>query len=121
MTESENAELTKEGTRRHFWVKREVGVTYFIEATPLGTTEVTSFFFRTLKKSLNGVSQVAISGKEPIYQYRRPKRHGLDPWVGKIPLRRAWQPTPVFLPREFHRQGRLVGYSAKVAKSRTQL
>ena len=28
------------------------------------------------------------------------KRHGFDPWVGKIPWRRAWQPTPVFLPGE---------------------
>ena len=28
---------------------------------------------------------------------------GFDPWVGKIPWRRKWQPTPVFLPREFHR------------------
>ena len=27
-------------------------------------------------------------------------RLGFDPWVGKIPWRRAWQPTPVFLPRE---------------------
>ena len=30
-------------------------------------------------------------------------------WVGKIPWRRAWQPTPVFLPREFHGQRSLVG------------
>ena len=28
------------------------------------------------------------------------KRHGFDPWVGKIPWRRAWQPTPVFSPGE---------------------
>ena len=28
------------------------------------------------------------------------QRPGFSPWVGKIPLRRAWQPTPVFLPRE---------------------
>ena len=28
------------------------------------------------------------------------KRCGFDPWVRKIPWRRAWQPTPVFLPRE---------------------
>ena len=27
-------------------------------------------------------------------------RTGFDPWVGKIPWRRAWQPTPVFLPGE---------------------
>ena len=33
------------------------------------------------------------------------------PWVGKIPWRREWQPTPVFLPGESHGQRRLVGYS----------
>ena len=38
-------------------------------------------------------------------------RLGSDPWVGKIPWRRAWQPTPVFLPGEFHGQRSLVGYS----------
>ena len=27
-------------------------------------------------------------------------RPGFNPWVGKIPWRRAWQPTPVFLPGE---------------------
>ena len=31
-------------------------------------------------------------------------RPGFDPWVGKIPWRREWLPTPVFLPREFHGQ-----------------
>ena len=41
-------------------------------------------------------------------QFRRP---GLDLWVGKIPWRREWQPTPVFLPGESHGQGSLVGYS----------
>ena len=35
---------------------------------------------------------------------------GFDPWVGKIPWRRAWQPTPVFLPGESHGQRRLAGY-----------
>ena len=30
-------------------------------------------------------------------------RHGFDPWVGKIPCRRKWQPTPGFLPGESHR------------------
>ena len=41
-------------------------------------------------------------------QCRRP---GLDFWVGKIPWRRAWQLTPVFLPGESHGQRSLVGYS----------
>ena len=31
---------------------------------------------------------------------------GFDPWVGKIPWRRKWQLTPVFLPRESHGQRR---------------
>ena len=35
----------------------------------------------------------------------------VDPLVGKIFWRRAWQPTPVFLPREFHGQRSLEGYS----------
>ena len=34
-----------------------------------------------------------------------------DPCVGKIPWRREWLPTPVFLPGEFHRQRSLVSYS----------
>ena len=34
------------------------------------------------------------SGKEPACQHRRRKRRGFDAWVGKIPWRRAWQPTP---------------------------
>ena len=40
------------------------------------------------------------SGKEPTCQSRRHKKHGFDPWVGKIPWRKAWQPTPEFLPGE---------------------
>ena len=36
---------------------------------------------------------------------------GSIPWVGKIPQRRAWQPTPIFLPGEFHGQRSLVGCS----------
>ena len=38
-------------------------------------------------------------------------RPGFDPWVGKIPWRRAWQPTPVFWVGEFHGQRSLPGYS----------
>ena len=34
------------------------------------------------------------------------------PWVWKIPWRREWQPTPVFLPGKSHRPRSLVGYSA---------
>ena len=34
-----------------------------------------------------------LSGKEPTYQCRRHRRPKFDPWVGKIPWRRKWQPT----------------------------
>ena len=51
------------------------------------------------------------SGKEPACQCRRHKRHKFDPWVRKIPWRRAWQPTPVVLPRESYGQRILAGYS----------
>ena len=40
--------------------------------------------------------------KETTCQCRIHKRPGFHPWVGKIPWRRAWQPTPVFLPGESH-------------------
>ena len=38
-------------------------------------------------------------------------RTGFDPWVGRIPWRRKWQPTPALLPGKFHRWKSLVGYS----------
>ena len=41
-------------------------------------------------------------------QLTKPMRYT---WVEKIPWRRAWLPTPVFLPGEPHRQRSLVGYS----------
>ena len=63
-----------------------------------------------------------LSGKESTCQCRRQRRCGFDPWVGKIPWRRAWQPTPVFLPGKFHGQRNLVGYTVpRVAKSQTWL
>ena len=39
------------------------------------------------------------------------KRHRFDPWVRKIPWRRAWQLTLVFLPGESHGQKSLAGHS----------
>ena len=51
------------------------------------------------------------SGKELTCQCRRCRRHGFNPWVRKIPWRRKWQPTPIFLPGKFHKERSLVGYS----------
>ena len=41
------------------------------------------------------------------------RRLGIDPWLGKIPWRRKWQPTPVFLPGESHGQRSLAGCSPR--------
>ena len=49
-----------------------------------------------------------LSGKESACHCRR---LGFNPWVRKIPWRRKWQPTPVFLPGKSHGQGSLAGYS----------
>ena len=51
------------------------------------------------------------SGKEPASQCRIFKRLEFDPWVRKIPRKRAWQCTPLFLPGEPHGQRSLAGYS----------
>ena len=59
-----------------------------------------------------------LSGKDPACQWGRPR---FDPWVGKIPWRRKWQPDPVFLPGKFHGQRSLVGYSPRGCESRTRL
>ena len=49
-------------------------------------------------------------GKE-CPQRQRHRRLGFYPWIGKIPWRRKWQPTPVFLPEKSHGQRSLAGYS----------
>ena len=50
------------------------------------------------------------NGKESACQC---KRHRFNPWVRKIPWRRAWQPTPIFLPGEPHGHRSLAGFSPR--------
>ena len=59
------------------------------------------------------------SGKETTCQCRRWERGGFDPWVRKIPWRRACQSTPVFLPGESHGQRSWQAIVHGVAKSQT--
>ena len=54
-------------------------------------------------------------------QCRRHRRPGFHPRVRKSPWRRAWQPTPVFLPGQSYGQRSLAGYSPRVTESRTRL
>ena len=58
------------------------------------------------------------SDKEHAYQCRKFKRCRLNLQMRKIPWRRKWQPTPIFLPGKFHG---LVGYSPWGHKESTQL
>ena len=51
------------------------------------------------------------SGKESACRWRRWKRHWFNFWVGKLPWRRAWQSTTLFLPEELDGQRSLADYS----------
>ena len=86
----------------------------------LYTVTILQYCFKKKKKNTKNQQHIAVlimgfpggtSGKEPACHCRRHKKHGFDPWVGKLPWRKARQPTPVFLPRESHEQKSLVGYS----------
>ena len=47
----------------------------------------------------------------PAKQGTQCKGHAFNPWVGKIPWRKKWQPTPIFLPGKSHGQRSLAGCS----------
>ena len=80
---------TGSGPRTEQQSEHGIGVTLLIPSCHF------FFFFKGLDMFPGGAG-----GKEPACQCRRHKRRGFDPWVWKIPWSRAWQPTPVFLPRE---------------------
>ena len=60
------------------------------------------------KKNFKILKCSVINEKSVCLQCKRP---GFNPWIGKIPWRRKWQPTPVLLPGKFHGQRSLVSYS----------
>ena len=63
-----------------------------------------------------------LTGQRIHLQCRRHRRCKFDSWVRKIPWRKKWQPTPVFLPRESHEQrGAWCAAVYRVAQSRTRL
>ena len=63
---------------------------------------------RGFPDGVNG--KTTATAKNPSCQDRRHKRCRLNPWVLKIPWRRAWQPSPVFLPGESPGQRSLTVY-----------
>ena len=87
---------------RHYWVNSQLYSKVI---------QLFLFFFFFLSRLYSIRFPRSANGKEPTCQCRRHKRHGFSSWVRKTPWRRAWQPTPVFLPRESHGQRSLVGCS----------
>ena len=57
------------------------------------------------------ISQVALVVKNLLTNAGKHKSFRFDPRVEKIHWRRKWQPSPVFLPGEYHGQRSLAGYS----------
>ena len=55
----------------------------------------------------HGNPSMVFGGKESACQCRRSR---FNRWVKKIPWRRKWQSTPVFLPGKSHGQRNVVGY-----------
>ena len=61
--------------------------------------------------------ELGFSGGSVVKNPPTMKALRFDPWVRKIPWRRAWQPILVFLPGEAHGQRSLAGYIHRVTKS----
>ena len=62
-----------------------------------------------------------LSDKESACNAGATRDSGFNLWVRKTPWRRAWQPTPVFLPGESHGQKSLAGYVHGFTKKWTRL
>ena len=68
-------------------------------ATSYFTSLILGMLLEVRRAGFVGVSLIWwLRGKEPACRCRRHKRCRFNPWVRKIPWRRKWQPTPVFLP-----------------------
>ena len=115
-TPSSKGAQEEEQLERRWKTKRE-GLGEFSSA-PVVSPLMNSSCFHFLSIVNNAAVNVRVgfpggtSGKEPTCQRRRHKRCGFDRWVGKIPWRRTWQPTLVFLSGESHGQRSLTGYSS---------
>ena len=118
-TTSFSITLTKSCFSGTHLCKNKINAIFFTIQTKINVMD--SPYFPIILCHINLWFPGGSSGKEPTFQGRRHKRRGFDPWVGKIPWRRAWQSTPVCLPRESHGQRSLSGYHPWVTKSWTQL
>ena len=89
-----------------FWPGEFHGL-YIVHGVTKSRTQLKDFHFHVHFLGFPG----GASGKELACQRRRCKNRRFDPWIGKMPWKRKWQPTPVFSPRESHGQRSLASYS----------
>jgi len=73
--------------------------------------------FRCTTKRLRYI-HIGFPGGSAVKNPLPSRRLGFDPWVRKIPWRREWQLTPIFIPGEFQEngQGSLAGYHPRSRK-----
>ena len=85
------------------------------QPSDISTNSLSGISFQSLLFTIMGFPGGAL-GKGSACNARDAGRRGFDPWVRKIPWKRAWQPTPVFLSKKFHGQRSLEGYSPWICK-----
>ena len=97
--------------------------------TTLNRTQMWTYLLNILLTSPVVISYILLmslgfpggaSDKEPACQCRRCKRCSFHPRVGKMPWRRVWQPTAVFLPGKSHGQRSLAGYCPQYGSQRVR-
>ena len=94
-----------------FWNFKNVYVSVLVYLTmSYRPCSFCSFFFILYQATGSMGLPQWLTSKGLTWEFRRRERHVFDLWLGKILWRRAWQPTPVFLPGECHLQRSLVGY-----------
>ena len=103
--------LTWSSTDNHHWSKLKLLRTLFHASSELGQ-----------KNSWVLLPCMSFPGCSDGRVHLQCGRPVFDPWVGTIPWRREWLPSPEFWPGEFHKQRSLAGCIMHVvAKSQTQL
>ena len=122
-------EMGSKGNRtedqQHLWggTLLSVNDTYEVvgERLPWRPVVKTSLFNAGLVVLIPGPGAKGFPGSIVLRIHLQCRRHRFNPCIGKIPWRRKWQPTPVFLLGKSNGQRSLVGYGLWLQKSGTRL
>ena len=104
-TESDTTELTAAAVLHYFLHNKSHSL--YLTPCDLELRDISNFTAGSLSVPCGSGS------KESACQCRRCRRCRFDPWVRKISWRGKWQSAPVFLPRKFHEERILEGYSPR--------